>query len=256
MRRRFGHAEPVMGTVVSFDVSADETDEPAVRAAIAVAVEWLHHVDAVFSTYRADSDISRLSSGELSLADCDPLVSQVFKLCSDVARETRGYFSSTYGGRLDPTGLVKGWSVERASDVLRDAGLVNHCVNGGGDVRARGGPAPGRGWSVAITHPLQRDGFAAVVEVHDSAVATSGTTERGLHIVNPFTGRPATHLASVTVVGPDLTHADAYATAALAMGGAAREWFGEVADYEALAIAPDGTGWATPGFTTITALPS
>lgn len=245
-----------MGTVVSFDVSADESDESTVRAAIKVAVEWLHHVDAIFSTYRADSDISRLNTGELSLADCDPLVSEVFDLCADVAHETRGYFSSTYAGRLDPTGLVKGWSVERASELLHDAGLLNHCVNGGGDVRARGGPAPTRGWSVAIAHPLQRDGFAAVVEVRDGAVATSGTTERGFHVVNPFTGRPATQLASVTVVGPDLTRADAYATAALAMGEAAREWFGEVAGYEALAIAPDGTGWATPGFTSITALPS
>lgn len=245
-----------MGTVVSFDIAADDADAAAVRAAIKTAAAWLHHVDAVFSTYRADSDISRLNSGELSLADCDPLVGEVFKLCSDVARETRGYFSSTYAGRLDPTGLVKGWSVELASELLRDAGLRNHCVNGGGDVCARGGPEPGRGWSVAITHPLQRDGFAAVVEVRDGAVATSGTMERGLHIVNPFTGRPATQLASVTVVGPDLTRADAYATAALAMGDAAREWFGEVAGYEALAIAPDGTGWATPGFTSIAALPS
>jgi thiamine biosynthesis lipoprotein len=78
MIRRIGHAEPVMGTVVSFDVSADDVDEPSVRAAIKVAVEWLHRVDAVFSTYRADSDISRLNSGALSLAECDPLVGQVF----------------------------------------------------------------------------------------------------------------------------------------------------------------------------------
>ena len=244
-----------MGTVVSFDVSADHAEETAVRAAVTTAVEWLHRVDAVFSTYRADSDISRLNGGDLSLAYCDPLVGQVFELCSDVARETRGYFSSTFAGRLDPTGLVKGWSVERASDLLCAAGLPNHCVNGGGDVCARGAPEPGRGWSVAITHPLQHDGFAAVVEVRDGAVATSGTTERGLHVINPFTGRPATQLASVTVVGPDLTRADAYATAALAMGDAARDWFREVAGYEALAIAPDGTGWATPGFAPVAALP-
>jgi FAD:protein FMN transferase len=244
-----------MGTVVSFDVSADEVDEPAVRAAIQVAVKWLHEVDAVFSTYRPDSDISRLNSGELSLTECNPLVERVFELCSDVARETRGYFSSTYAGRLDPTGLVKGWAVEHASELLRSAGLPDHCVNGGGDVCARGGAEPGRGWSVAITHPLQREGFAAVVEVRDGAVATSGTTERGLHIVNPFTGRAAIQLASVTVVGPDLTRADAYATAALAMGDAARDWFREVAGYEALAIAFDGTGWTTPGFAPAAALP-
>lgn len=245
-----------MGTVFSFDVQADDGDESRVRTTIGAAVGWLHRVDEVFSTFRPDSDISRLNTGELTLAQCDPLVPEVFQLCSDVARETRGYFSPTFAGRLDPTGLVKGWSVERASELLLDAGLGDHCVNGGGDVRARGEPEPGRGWSVAITHPLNREGFAAVVQVRDGAVATSGTTERGLHVLNPFTGRPATRLASVTVVGPDLTRADAYATAALAMGDAARDWLAGLDDYEALAIAPDGAGWSTSGFTSVVVLPT
>ncbi len=243
-----------MGTVFSFDLSADDVSESGARAAIKAAVDWLHHADAVFSTYRPDSDISRLNSGELTLAECDPLVGQVLNLCSDVARETRGYFSPTFAGRVDPTGLVKGWAVELASDLLVEAGVVDHCVNGGGDVRARGGPEPGRDWSVAIAHPLQRDAFAAVVEVRDGAVATSGTTERGLHVLNPFTGRPATRLASVTVVGPELARADAYATAGLAMGDAARDWLVGLDDYEALAIARDGTGWSTSGFTSVVAL--
>jgi thiamine biosynthesis lipoprotein len=79
-------------------------------------------------------------------------------------------------------------------------------------------------------------------------VATSGTAERGAHIVNPHTGRPAAELASVTVAGPRLTSADAYATAAFAMGPGAREWVETLDGYEALAITPDGARWQTSGF--------
>jgi len=118
--RRLGHVEHVMGTVVSFDISADDSadvnaDQRPIRIAIARAVSWLHRVDAVFSTYRDDSQISRLGRGEVSLAACDPDVAEVLDLCAQVGRETNGYFSSTYGGRLDPTGLVKGWSIQRAA---------------------------------------------------------------------------------------------------------------------------------------------
>ncbi|MDQ1542251.1 MAG: FAD:protein transferase, partial [Actinomycetota bacterium] len=108
-----------MGTVVSFDLRiADESQRPAMRAAIAPAVSWLHRVDEVFSTYRADSQISRLGRGELRLADCDPDVAEVLDLCAVIGRETNGFFSSTYAGQLDPTGLVKGWAIQRASELL------------------------------------------------------------------------------------------------------------------------------------------
>ena len=78
------------------------------RAAIADAVTWLHRVDDVFSTYRYDSQVSRLGRGELRLVDCDGDVEEVLELCAQVGRETDGYFSSTYGGRLDPTGARQG----------------------------------------------------------------------------------------------------------------------------------------------------
>jgi thiamine biosynthesis lipoprotein len=251
--RRLGHVEHVMGTVVSFDISADASadvnaDQRPIRIAIARAVSWLHRVDAVFSTYRDDSQISRLGRGEISLAACDPDVAEVLDLCAQVGRETNGYFSSTYGGRLDPTGLVKGWSIQRASELLAAAGVARHCINGGGDVQAVGQPEPGRPWNVAVSHPLHPGGFAAVVPIEDGAVATSGTAERGAHVLDPFTGRPATTLASLTVVGRDLTRADAYATAGLAMGHAARGWLESLDGYEGFAVAADGTGWATSRF--------
>jgi thiamine biosynthesis lipoprotein len=249
MPRTVGHVEHVMGTVVSFDVRiADDADESGVRSAISTAVAWLHRVDEVYSLYRDDSQLSRLGRGELRLADCDADVAQVLDLCAELTTETRGFFSARYSGRLDPTGVVKGWAVERASRLLLDAGFTAHCLNGGGDVQASGEPEPGRGWRIGIDHPLRPGVLAGVVEMRDAAVATSGIAQRGLHVVDPFTGRAVDALASVTVVGADLTRSDAYATAAVAMGMPAREWLESLDGYEAFAIASDGDTWRTSGF--------
>jgi thiamine biosynthesis lipoprotein len=254
--RPVGHVEHVMGTVVSFDLRiADESQRPAMRAAIAPAVSWLHRVDEVFSTYRADSQISRLGRGELRLADCDPDVAEVLDLCAVVGRETNGFFSSTYAGQLDPTGLVKGWAIQRASELLGAAGSSSHCVNGGGDMQVVGEPQPGDAWQVGIAHPLHRGELASVVSIRDGAVATSGTAERGAHVLDPFTGRPAETLASVTVVGSELIRVDAYATAALAMGHAARNWLESCPGYEAFAVGADGFGWWTSGYPRVGSVP-
>ena len=87
----------------------------------------------------------------------------------------------------------------------------------------------------------------------EGAVATSGTYERGHHVLNPFTGAPATELVSVTIAGPSLTDADAYATAALAMGAQAPGWLDRLSGYEALVIGPDGRGWSTRGWSSLVA---
>jgi FAD:protein FMN transferase len=257
MSRPLVHVEHVMGTVVSFDVRfSDESRRAPMAAAVADAVAWLHRVDDVFSTYRYDSQVSRLGRGELRLADCDGDVAEVLELCVQVGRESDGYFSSTYGGRLDPTGLVKGWAVQRASERLSSAGSTHHLVNGGGDIQAVGGSAPGVPWQVGIAHPLQRGGLASVVRLTDGAVATSGIAERGTHVLDPFTGQPATALASVTLVGRELIRSDAYATAAIAMGNRARRWLADCAGYEAFAIAVDGFGWWTSGYARVGSVPA
>jgi thiamine biosynthesis lipoprotein len=251
------HVEHVMGTVISFDLRfADEAQQPQLRAAVDDAVAWLHRVDEVFSTYRDDSQVSRLGRGEVRLADCDGDVAEVLELCAQVGRESDGYFSSTYGGKLDPTGLVKGWAVQRASELLYSAGSVHHLVNGGGDIQAVGGCAPGVPWQVGIAHPLARGSFASLVEITDGAVATSGIAERGAHVVDPFTGKPAVALASVTVVGRDLIRSDAYATAAIAMGARAHRWLEGCVGYDAFAVAVDGLGWWTSSYPCVGRVPA
>ncbi|WP_206068585.1 FAD:protein FMN transferase [Nonomuraea composti] len=216
------HVEHAMGTVFSFDLRPPLGDA---RRAVAEAVTWLHRVDAIFSPYREDSPMSRLGRGEIGLDDCPPEVTEVLDLCAAAAEASGGYSSTRPAGLLDPSALVKGWAVEQASRMLVRHGAVNHCLNGGGDIQCAGRPAPDRPWRIAVAHP-QRPGITAtVVSGQDLAVATSGTVERGPHIIDPHTGRPARELASITITititgtGTGLTMVDAYATAAFAMGG-------------------------------------
>lgn len=241
------HVEHCMGTAFTIDIRDSGDWDLAVRE----VVSWLHHVDATFSTYLADSDVSRLGRDELRLADADPDVALVLSLCADAQAATGGYFTALWQGRADPTGLVKGWAVERASRLLRERGAGNHAVNGGGDVQLAGEAAPGRPWRVGIADPHDKSRVLALVVGRDLAVATSGTAERGAHVTDPFSGRPATALASATVVGPSLACADAYATAAFVMGEPAVQWCDSVPGYETLLVRHDGSvatsrGWPAP----------
>ena len=240
--RRFEH---VMGMPILVDVRDDGVDETA----IADVFTWLRWVDQTFSTYVEDSEINRIDRGELRLEDAHPVVRDVLERCNELRLETRGYFDVRAGGRLDPSGLVKGWSVDRAADILRGAGIRNFAVNAGGDIRLSGRAVPSPHWTVGIQHPRDRARIAAIVRATDLAVATSGAYARGDHVLNPYTRRPPSDVLSVTVVGPQLATADAYATAAFAMGGeAGAHWSARLRGYEAMTILADDTVLSTGRF--------
>jgi thiamine biosynthesis lipoprotein len=236
-----------MGTVVSFRVFPGCAGIDSARTAVDEAREVLHEVDATFSTWRPDSPISRLRRGELALSDMAPQVLEVLELCQQAKASSRGWFDPwAMPGGVDPTGLVKGWSLDVALAKLREAGLEAALLNAGGDLAGFGSPGPGDGWRIGIRHPWLRDALACVVQLR-SAVATSGPYERGAHLVDPRSGEPAQTVASATVTGPNLAMSDALATA-LAVGG--HDAFDAVATlegYEAYVIDTDGSERATPG---------
>jgi len=240
-----------MGTAISLEL-ADQL--PAARlAALADGVfAWLHEVDRRFSPFKPDSEVS--THGEPG-ATASPLLHSVLQRCAALWTETGGWFDVYACGRLDPCGYVKGWAVQVASDRLVAEGCANHCLNAGGDVRARGGPEPGRGWRVGIRHPWVADRVCGVVEGTDLAVATSGVYERGHHVVDPFTGRPARGLRSVTVVGTgpgaDLGTVDAYATAALAMGESGAGWLAGLSGVATAVVTDEGRMLTSAGFDAI-----
>lgn len=239
---------PVVREVMGMAVGIDVRDDLPPEAAIDDAFAELLRADELFSTYRPDSEISRLAAGALGLERCSSEVREVLAHCEALHAHTGGYFDVRAGGSLDPSGLVKGWAVERAHGLLRGAGVRHSCINAAGDVRVGGGRPGGEPWRVGIRDPFRADHIHTVVALHDGAVATSGAYERGDHVLDPHTGGPARGLASATVVGPDLGLADAYATALFAMGPSGIDRLVLDDGYSALAILPDGSARTSPGF--------
>jgi FAD:protein FMN transferase len=238
--------EHVMGTAVSIDTRRGAVPPDVLDRVI----RHLREVDARFSTYRADSEISRLARGELTEETCSPDVRHVLAVCDHLAVTSAGAFDARRqpaAGGLDPSAYVKGWAIEEAAWILDDAGVGDYLINAGGDILARGLADDDRPWRIGIRHPDRVDRIAAVVSVTDRAVATSGTYERGDHILDPRTGDPATSLRSLTVVGPRLAFVDAYATTAFVMGLDGLAWVADRPDHAAMAITTDGRLVWTPG---------
>ena len=234
------HVEDVMGTVFSITVRGPGHAQVRLQAAVVRAVAWLHEVDDRFTTYRPDSEWLQVVRGDRPLGVAHADVRHVVETVDDLHRLTRGAFAIDADPRRppDPAAYVKGWATQRAADLLRDAGASAVCVNGGGDVAVHGGDRP---WRIGLQDPFARDSVLGVIEVRDGGIATSGRYERGDHLVDPRSGRAATGFAGVTVVGPDLGLADAYATALFAGGPDATDWFGRLADYHAFLVHPDHT---------------
>lgn len=248
--------EHVMGTVVGVDVRDPEPDRDVLDPTLDAVAAWLHEVDARFSTHREDSEVRRIARGELAVDDAHADVREVLALCDEVHRLSGGVFDAWRGGALDPSALVKGWTAERAALMLQLAGFARFCINAGGDVLVRGEAAPGEPWRVGIRHPEQADKVAAVIALRRGGVATSGLYERGGHIVDPRSGAAPSRLLSMTVAGPSLTYADAYSTAAFAMGVEGVRWVAAAAPgYDAYAITDEHRAVWTPGLDALLAPP-
>ncbi|WP_185984802.1 FAD:protein FMN transferase [Aureimonas mangrovi] len=127
---------------------------------------------------------------------------------------------------LDLCAIAKGYAVDRVAAHLADRGHADFLVEIGGDLRASGRSPAGRPWQLGIEDPL-RGGVAHLVRLDAEALATSGDAvnsytlagRRYGHLIDPATARPvANDVASVSVIAPDATRADALATALLVMG--------------------------------------
>lgn len=247
-RRILHHDEKVMGTVVTFDFYDDDAASQDLAPLLAEAIDTLHEADHVFSTYATDSPISRLRRGEITLDQCTSLVLEVLELCRDARTISDGWFDPwSLPGGVDPTGFVKGWAAQRSLDVLRRSGIRGALVNAAGDTASFGGPQPGAEFRIGIVDPARTQRLACIVN-SPGAVATSGVYERGDHLIDPRTGRPASRAASATVTGTDLGLADALATALAVAGEQALPLIEGLDDYEALIIADDGTASMTSCF--------
>jgi len=235
--------EHLMGMPVSLALRGRHAGTTTGREAWHDVVEELREVDRVFSTYREESVISRLGRGELTEDDVPAEVAEVLALGREAEQRSGGAFSILLPGddgqpRLDPSGVVKGWAVQRASRLLSTLVDTDFCLSAGGDLVCSTTDPDRSPWRIGIEHPQDPRSVVAVVPVQSGAVATSGTTHRGQHLVDARTGRPPTGVASVTVIGRSLTWVDIDATAAYAHGAGAADWL-RTRGRTALVVWPD-----------------
>lgn len=222
----------VMGTFASLHVD-DEADESTLESAWNESLALMVDIEQRFSTFKQNSEISRINRGELHLLDASPDVVEVMDACTWLEHESNGAFRARRpDGTLDPAGFVKGWAAERAGRVLAEFGLTRWYLNVGGDIQTSGRQLSGEPWRVGVVDPTDRSSIAAWFDVPDGwAVATSGTGARGAHVWDGRDDSYVRRLASFTVIGPHLMWADAFATAAFAMGDAAAAWLDRYPDY-------------------------
>ena len=246
---RLHHEEEEMGTVVTFDLYIrPDASRTAIYPQLARATASLHRADAVFSTWKPNSPMNQLRSGETGIGDLPREIADVLQLCLEAKELTNGWFDPwALPGGVDPTGYVKGWAAQRSLEILRDLPLVGAIVNAAGDVACFGGPEEGEGFRVGISDPFATTRLIAVAQI-ESAIATSGVAERGDHLYDPKARIFRAAAASASVSGPDLGLADALATA-IAVGGVdSLVVLATIPDYEAFVVASDGSTGATPNF--------
>ena len=211
--------------------------------------DYFKYVDDKFSTYKENSEISRINNHELGLDDASEDMKTVFDLAEKTRLATDGFFNIQHEGYYDPSGLVKGWAIFNAAGILSRAGIKNFFVDAGGDVQVVGMNREGKNWRVGIQDPFETSQVVKVLSVSNCGVATSGTYVRGQHIYNPKTkNQPITDILSLTVIGPNIFEADRFATAAFAMGAEGINFIERLQGFEGYMIDKEKCATLTTGF--------
>ena len=234
--------------IMGMPVIVEITDIPARSEDIEELFSYFREVDAMFSTYKKTSEIERINRGEITPSDYSPEVTKILRLSEETKKETFGYFDITKGGKIDPSGLVKGYAIHEAAKKFRAKGFKNFYINIGGDIEVAGSNSQGNPWRVGIENPFNREEIIKVVYLSDRGIATSGTYIRGPHIYNPHNQQSASEIASITVIAPNVYEADRFATAAFAMGESGILFIESLEECEGYMVTKDKRAYFTRGF--------
>lgn len=251
MATRAAYEIETWGTILYIEAISTKVDRATIDAAIVKVKKFVADVDSKFSTYKEGSYISRLRRGEITIEQCPEDVQSVWSACLQSKYLSDGAFDPwAVAGGFDPSGYVKGWAADKVAEILISAGVEHLQVNAAGDLTLRGGNLTESGevepWKIGVVNPDKKDEVLRIFEIIDGAIATSGTYERGAHIVDPFTGTIAIGAKSATVIGPDGGFTDAMATALMVTGDSGAQLFAqpELAEYSAWCIdRHEGTAW-------------
>lgn len=235
----------LMGMPITIEV----VDARVKEIDIASVFDYFASVDRMFSTYKKESEISRLNLGEITKKELSTDVRQILQLSDDTKKESNGYFNVSRNGKIDPSGIVKGWAVYNAAGLLKDHGFHNFYVDAGGDIQVSGKNERGEWWTVGIKNPFKQDEIVKVVRLENKGIATSGQYIRGNHIYDPHKPSvPIVDIASMTIIGPTVYDADRFATAAFAMGEKGIQFIEKLPGYDGYMIDPKGIATMTSRF--------
>jgi len=221
----------------------------AVNPSIVNAVyAYFSSIDRRFSTFRDDSEITAINSGRLRPESASEDMKHILFLSQKTKEETSGYFDINRNGKMDPSGLVKGWAIWQAAHMLHDAGCNNFYIDAGGDIQVAVMSSSQKQWTVGIRNPFNTKQIVKRIKISEKGIATSGTYERGMHVYNPKSGSKVDDIVSLTVIGPNVYEADRFATAAFAMGKKGIEFIETLTGFEGYMIGTDGIALYTSGF--------
>jgi thiamine biosynthesis lipoprotein len=270
-------------------ITALHADEATAQRALKAAFAELEQIESVMSLYRPESQICRLNRHSVLEAP-DAQFLEVLRFAAQVAEKSAGAFDMTVqplwalkgaapdaavlskvgwqrvhlspervqmekGMAITLNGIAQGYATDAALRVLRQHG-VQHALIDAGELAGMGQSLRGRPWSIGIQHPRDRAAFAAMAELPDRALATSGDYETAFsgdfsrhHIIDPRSGLSPAELASVTIAAPDAMTADALSTAIFVLGSKrGLELLHAFPGTDALLISKKGQRHATAGF--------
>ena len=241
--------------LMDMPITVEICDPAASMSDIDKVFDYFVSVDNQYSTFKPDSEISRYNRKVISYDQLSGDMKLILKLCQDTKNDTHGYFDiHRPDGTLDPSGLVKGWAIFNAANLIKSWGFKNYYVDAGGDIQVNGLNSLGKPWVIGIRNPFNRHENVKIVacppKCEAFGVATSGTYLRGQHVYDPFNRqKPISEIVSLTVIGPNIYEADRFATAAFAMRDKGVAFIASLKSFEAYSINNLGVATFTPGFT-------
>lgn len=235
--------------IMNMPITVEVVDVAAKSADIEEVFTYFRQIDTQFSTFKKESEISRINRGELRAENASPKMQKIFQLCEQTQKETHGFFDIHLNGILDPSGLVKGLAIHQGAELLRKKGYHDFYVEIAGDIEVSGHNHEGKAWRVGIQNPFNLTEVIKVTHLSgQKGIATSGNYQRGKHIYDPVHHQHADEIASITVIGPNVYDADRFATAAFAMGESGLDFIENLPELEAYMVTKDKHAFFTTGF--------
>ncbi len=235
--------------MLGMPITVNIVDSQATQENIDEVFAYFKYIDNKFSVFKKDSEINQINRGEIMENEYSDDMEEIFLLAEKTKKESHGYFDIHHKGKLNPSGVVKGWAIHQAAKILEKDGFSNFYVDAGGDIQVKGNNHLGKPWTLGIRNPFNRNENIKIVKLINKGIATSGTYIRGQHIYNPFKPQdPIMEIVSLTVIGPNVFEADRFATPAFAMGKEGILFIESIQGLEGYMIDSNGVATFTKGW--------